>query len=102
MAYKCCIAGIEDGSELYICANNFQVDQDHVQPFKEESMATECAHPAAEPNNNKEARGSNENAPNNIGQGANQKDIAELRRQGVEVENEDCLPENLLTSENEN
>ena len=65
-------------------------------------MATACAHPSPEPNNNKEARGSNENASNNIGQGANQEDIAELRRQGVEVENEDCLPENLTTSENEN
>ena len=39
---------------------------------------------------------------NNIGQGANQEDIAELRRQGVEVDSEDCLPENLPTSENEN
>ena len=65
-------------------------------------MATACTHPAAEPNNNNEARGSNENASNNIGQGANQEDIAELRRQGVKVENEDCLPENLPTSENEN
>ena len=65
-------------------------------------MATACAHPSAEPDNNKEARGSNENASNNIGQGANQEDIAELHRQGVEVENEDCLPENLPTSKNEN
>ena len=96
LAYKCRIA------EFQICANNFQVDQDPVQPFEDESMATACAHPAAEPDNNKEARGSNENASNNIGQGANQEDIAELRRQGVDVENEDCLPENLPTSENEN
>ena len=73
-----------------------------MQPFEDESMATACAHPAAEPDNNKEARVSNENASNNIGQGANQEDIAELRRQGVEVENEDCLPENLPTNENEN
>ena len=51
---------------------------------------------------NKEARGSNENASNNIGQGANQEDIAELRRQGLKVENEERLPENLPTSENEN
>ena len=50
----------------------------------------------------KEARGSNENASNNIGQGANQEDISELRRQDVKVENDDCLPENLPTSENEN
>ena len=73
-----------------------------MQSFEDESMTTACAHPAAEPDNNKEARGSNENTSNNIGQGANQEDIAELRRQGVEVENEDCLPENLSTSENEN
>ena len=51
---------------------------------------------------NKEVRGSNEDASNNIGQGANQEDIAELCRQGVKVENEDCLPENLPTIENEN
>ena len=70
--------------------------------FQDESMATECAHPDAEPENNKEARGSNENASNNIGQGANQEDIAELCRQGVEVDNEDCLSEKLPTSENEN
>ena len=65
-------------------------------------MATACAHPATEPDNNKEERGSNENASNNIGQGANQEDIAELCRQGVEVENEECLPENLPSGENEN
>ena len=65
-------------------------------------MTTPCTHPAAEPDFNKEARGSNENASNNIGQGANQEDIAELRRQGVEVENEYCLPENLPSGENEN
>ena len=65
-------------------------------------MTSPCTHPAAEPDNNKEARGSNENASNNIGQGANQEDIADLRRQGVKIENEDCLPENLPTSKNEN
>ena len=73
-----------------------------MQPFEDEYMATACDNPAAEPDNNNEARGSNENASNNIGQGANQEDIAELRRQGFKVENEDCLPENLPTSENEN
>ena len=62
-------------------------------------MESVYAHPDAEPDNNKEARGSNENASNNIGQGANQEDIDELRRQGVKVENEDYLPENLPTSE---
>ena len=72
-----------------------------MQPFEDELMATACAHPAPEPDNNQEARGSNENASNNIGQGANQEDIAELRRQVVEVENEDCLPVNLPTSVNE-
>ena len=92
MAYKCRIAEIDDGSKFHIYANNFRVDQDPVQPFEDKSMATACAHPAAEPNNNKEARGLNENASNNIGQGSNQEDISELRRQGVEVENEDCLP----------
>ena len=92
MAYKCRIAEIDDGSEFHICANNFQVDQDPVLPFEDESMTNPCTHPVAEPHLNKEARGSNENASNNIGQGANQEDIAELRRQGVEVENEDCLP----------
>ena len=55
---------------------------------------------APEPDNNQESRGSNENTWNNIGQGANQDDIAELRQQGVEVENEDCLPENLPSGEN--
>ena len=53
LAYKCRIAEIDDGSELHICANNFQVDQDPVQQFEDESMATACAHPDAEPNNNK-------------------------------------------------
>ena len=100
--YKCRIPDIDNESEFHICANNFRVDQDPVQPFENESLATACAHPDTEPDNNQEARGSNENAPNNIGQGANQEDIAELRRQGVEVENEDCLPENLPSGENEN
>ena len=102
LAYKCRIAEIDERSEFHICANNFRVDQDPVQPSEYELITTPCTHPAAEPDNNKEARGSNENASNNIGQGANQEDIAELRRQGVEVENEDCLPEKLPTSENEN
>ena len=102
MAYKCRITEIDDGSKFHICANNFQVDQYPVQPFEDELMATACTHPAAEPDNNKEARRSKENALNNIGQGSNQEDIDELRRQGVKVENEDYLPENLLTSENEN
>ena len=102
MAYKCRIAEIDGRSEFHICANNLRVDQDPVQPFEDESMAAACAHPDSETDSNKEARGSNENAPNNIGQGANQEDIAELRRQVVEVENEDCLPENLPTSKNEN
>ena len=72
LAYKCCIAEIDDGSEFHICANNFRVDQDTVQPLEDESRTTPCTHPAAEPDINKEARGSNENASNNIGQGANQ------------------------------
>ena len=100
MAYKCRISEIDDGSEFHICANNFRVDQDPVQPFEDESVTTMCTHPAAEPDFNKEARGPNENASNNIGQGSNQEDIYEIRRQGVEVENEDCLPENLPTSKN--
>ena len=91
-----------NGSEFHICVNNFRVDQDPVQPFEDESLATACAHPAPEPDNNQEARGSNENALNNIGRGANREDISELRRQGVEVENEACLPENLPSGENEN
>ena len=96
MAYKCCTAKIDDGSEFHICANNFRVDQDPVQPFEDESVATACAHPRApEPDNEQEARRSNDNTSNNIGQGANQEDISDLRRQGVEVENEECLPENL-------
>ena len=102
MAYKCRIAEIDDRRKLHICANNFRVDQDSVQPFEDELMETTCAHPATEPDNNKEARGSNENESNNIGQGANQEDIAEIRRQGVEVENEDCLTENLPSVKNEN
>ena len=102
MAYKCRISKIDDGSEFHIGAYKFRVDHDPVQPVDDESMATACAHPAAEPDNNKEARGSNENTSNNIGQGSNQEDIPELHRHGVEVDNEDCLPENLPTSENEN
>ena len=101
LAYKCRFAEIDDVSEFHIYANNFRVDQDPVQPFEDESMTTPCTHFAAEPDFDKEARGSNENASNNIGQGANQEDIAELFRQDVKVENEDCLPENLPTSENE-
>ena len=88
MAYNCRISEIDDRSEFHVCANNFLVDQDPVQPFEDESMATACVHPAAELNNSKEARGSNENASNNIGHGDNKEDIAELRRQGVNVENE--------------
>ena len=34
LAYKCCIVEIDDGSEFHICANNFQVDEDPVQPFE--------------------------------------------------------------------
>ena len=89
MTYKCRIVEINDGSEFHICENNFQVDQEPVQPFEDESMATTCAHPASEPDNNKKERGSNKNASNNIGQRANQEDISEIHRQGVEVENED-------------
>ena len=88
VANKCCISKIDDRSEFNIYANNLRVDQEPVQPFEDESVATACAHSRApEPDNNQEARGSNENTSNNIGQGANQEDIAELRLQGVEVEN---------------
>ena len=73
VAYKFRIADIDDGSKFHICANNFRVEQDPVQQFEDESVATSCAHPRAlETNNNQEARGSNENASNNIVQGANQ------------------------------
>ena len=102
VAYKCRIAEIDDGSKFHICANNFRLDQGHVQPFEDESLATACTHPYPGPPNNQEARGSNENASNNIGQWANQEDIAELLRQGVEVGNEDWLPENLPSGKNEN
>ena len=99
--YKCRIAKIDDGSEFHICAHNFRLDQDPVQLFEYELVATACANPnSPEPDNNQESRGSNENTSNNIGQGANQEDIAELRWQGVEVENEDCLPENLPSGKN--
>ena len=57
LAYKCRIAKIDDGSEFHICAKNFRVDQDPVQSFEDKSMANSCAHPADEPDNNKEARG---------------------------------------------
>ena len=100
VAYKFRIPKIDDRSKFHICVNNFRVDQDPVHPFEDELVATACANPhAPEPDNNQEARGLNENASNNIGQGANQEDIAELRQQVVEVENEDCLPENLPSSE---
>ena len=103
IAYKCRIPEIDDEIKFHVCANNFRVYQDSVQPFEYDLVETARAHPRApEPDNNQEARGSNDNLSNNIGQGANQEDIAELRRQGIEVENEDCLPENLPTSENEN
>ena len=64
LAYKCRISEIDDGSEFHICANNFRVDQDPVLPFEYESMTPPCTHPAAEPDLNKEASGSNENASN--------------------------------------
>ena len=103
VAYICRIPDIDDGIEFHICANNFRVDQEPVQPFEEESVETARAHPSApEPDNNQESRRSNENTSKNIGQGANQEDIADLRRQGIEVDNEDCLPENLPSCENEN
>ena len=35
VAYKCRIAEIDDGSKLHICAKNFRVDQDPVQPFED-------------------------------------------------------------------
>ena len=74
-----------------------------MQPFEDESVATACAHPRApEPDNKQESRESNGNTSNNIGQGANQEDIAEIRRKVVEVENEDRPPENLHSGENEN
>ena len=62
LAHKCCIAEIDEGSESHICANKFRLDQDPVQPFEDESMAAACAHPDPEPDNNQEARGSNEKA----------------------------------------
>ena len=103
VAYKCRLPGIDDRIEFLICANNFRVYQDPVLLFEDYSVATARAHPRApEPDNNQEARGSNENTSNNIGQGSNQEDIAEIRRQGVEVENEDCLPEKLPSCKNEN
>ena len=90
MAYKCRITEIDNGSKFHICEKNFQVDQDPVQPFEDELVATACAHLCApEPDNNQEARGSNNNTSNNISQGANREDIAELRRQGIEVVNDD-------------
>ena len=55
-------------------------------------MATACAHSAAEPDNNKEARGSNKNVSNNIGQGDNQEDIAELCIQVVGVTHSPFTP----------
>ena len=73
-----------------------------MQQFEDEYLANSCAHPAPEPDINQEARGSNKNASNNIGQGANQEDISDLCRQGVKVENEECLPENLPSGENGN
>ena len=103
VAYKCRILEIDDGIEFHICANNFRVDQDSAKPFEDELVATARAHPRApEPDNNQEEIGSNENTSNNIGQGSNQEDISELRRQGVKVENEDILPEKLPSGKNEN
>ena len=88
VAYKYRIHEIDDGINFHIFANNFWVDQEPAQPFEAELVATTRAHPRApEPGSNQEARGSNENTSNDIGQGENQEDIAELRRQGVEVEN---------------
>ena len=62
LVYKCRIAEIEDRRKFHICAKNIRVDQYPVQPFEDELTTTPCTHPAAEPDNNKEARGSNENA----------------------------------------
>ena len=101
VAYKYRIPDIDNGIKFHIYENKFLVDQDPEQPLGYELVSTALTHyRAPEPDNKQEARGTNDNTRNNIGRGSDQEDIAEIQLQGVKVENEDCLPENLLSGRN--
>jgi hypothetical protein len=90
------IPEFDDGTVFHTCVNNFQVDKAPIQPFADEvHPAAPSLAPALAPDPDYDARSSTKNPTNNIGQGASEEGIAELRRQGIEIENEDCAPNNL-------
>ena len=95
-AYECRIPDIDDSTVFNIVCGNFKVEQAPIHPFEDERVttnATPASRQAEDPN--RALRASIQNAVNNIGVGgATRENIQLLREQGVEVDDEDCLPEN--------
>ena len=91
LSYRVRIPAIDDGSEFWISCHNFKVTIEGPTPFPDETPSPPSDREA---NSADSLRGQFTNV-NNIGRGASAADIADLRAQGIEVDNEDPAPENL-------
>ena len=89
VCYKCRIPDIDDGTEFFIVCSNFKVEVEGAHHFVDEAAV---AGPPAAVDEHLIERVSATNHGSNITGDA--EDIANLRAQGIEVDNEDVLPEN--------
>ncbi len=97
MCYECRLAEIDDNTVFHIVCNNFKVEVEGATPFEDEGVVSAPA-PATSAQNAERARiaalrTAGEDVSSNIGN--LQQEIAELRQQGIEVDDDnEPAPEN--------
>ena len=98
-AYECRINDFDEANIFKIVCSNFKVTQEGPTPFPDEAAPADVA-PTAPRDLNADIRGSRENAQPSVRRNYNSEstrseDIAQLRSEGVEVDDEDVAPENI-------
>ena len=98
LCYECRLAEIDDNTIFYIVCNNFKVDVEGAAPFDDERGTSTLPAPSTTAQNAEKARvaalrTADSDVSSNIG--ALQQEIAELRQQGIEVDDDnEPAPEN--------
>lgn len=96
LSYECRIPEIDDSTTFFVCCNNFKVEVAGATPFDDEQENVATPQRTATDNTRplREATENIQNNVTNVSRGATAADVAALRSEGIEVDNEDPAPEN--------
>ena len=96
--YECRIPQIDNGTVFHICCSNFKVEKEGATPFQSETVPNAPVETdASSPIVLEDLRASRVDVVSNVGPAAH--DIAELRLQGIEVDDDNApAPENAQPS----